>query len=52
MQKIENVTFDSYFYKKYPDLIKKKQKKKEQESVEDSDSEEVPNDGKRLIGRA
>ena len=48
MQKIENVSFDSYYYKKHPEELKKKQKKKASEKP----SEEVPQEGKRLIGRA
>ena len=52
MQKIENISFDSYYYKKYPEELKKKQKKKVLEKPFGDTPEEVPQEGKRLIGRA
>jgi hypothetical protein len=52
MQKIENISFDSYYYKKHPEELKKKQKKKVSEKPSGDTTEEVPQEGKRLIGRA
>jgi hypothetical protein len=52
MQKIENISFDSYYYKKHPEELKKKQKKKVSDKTSEDTAEEVPREGKRLIGRA
>lgn len=52
MQKIENISFDSYYYKKHPEELKKKQKKKVLERPLEDTPEEVEQEGKRLIGRA
>ena len=52
MQKIENISFDSYYYKKHPEELKKKQKKKALEKPSEDTPEEAPREGKRLIGRA
>ena len=52
MQKIENISFDSYYYKKHPEELKRKQKKKALEKPSEETPEEVPQEGKRLIGRA